>query len=477
MTALNTFSPLVIASTNTFVINNDYTIKVENRIKKEKKSSKFNSKEADNFVNRGQVSNRLYEDICRITEGNPFLRLVFVSKGIETNQWIRFAIYYMTDSLASIISFADEESRELVNAITMMAGFGKVYDSDGVANIDDYDSTQINSEYTGRFLLNKPELVDFLSTPQFQSIMARRKFRMNEEIVDSPIMITVEESELRYVDDRKNSMANPAFAILEADDEEIVQPSFTVNEANSFSPLEFNVKPQVMPKKGEGVDGHTYTRFEALIGKYIPETINYHYENINGVYHLFITRPDTGAEEMYIIDNGSIVGGNTVAILASYISPDGFERYRFVDVLAHPAILSKVLNRAIFNYLTPQELEDVRGDYLYDYRIYNNIDFHNTSFFDDLKPEEKYDFESSLLAVMSSIDLAGYGNVRFRFGSYNNSRSFTLISDYNMYRPLTFIQDKMMPETGVIEGMEIVVSPDHVYIKLNNELIGSYRIG
>ena len=171
MTALNTFNPLVIATVNPFVICNDYTIKVEKRNKKQKSNSKFNSKEADNFVNQGQVSDRLYEDICKITEGNPFLRLVFVSKGIETNQWIRFAIYYMTDPLATVISFADEESRELVNAISILAGFGKVYESNDVANIDDYDSTQINSEYTGRFLLNKPELVDFLSTVQFQTIM------------------------------------------------------------------------------------------------------------------------------------------------------------------------------------------------------------------------------------------------------------------------------------------------------------------
>lgn len=477
MTALNTFNPLIVAAVNPFVINNDYTIKVENKPKKEKKSSKFNSKEADKFVNQGQVSNRLYEDICKMAKDNTFLRLVFVSKGIETNQWIRFAIYYMTDPLATAISFADEESRELVNAISILAGFGKVYESNSVANIDEYDSTQLNSEYTGRFLLNKPELVDFLSTVQFQSVMAARKFRMNETILEGPAMITVDESELRYVDEQKKSMANPAFAILDADDEEIVQPSFTINESNSFSPLEFNIKPKVMPKKGEGIDAHTYTRFEAMIGKYIPETIHYHYECINGIYHLFITRPDTGAEEMYIIDNGSIVGGSTVAILGMYVNSEGFERYRFVDVLAHPAIVSKILDRTIFNYLSFQELEDVQGDYLYNYRIYNNIDFHNTDFFDDLKPEDKYDFESSLLAVMSSIDLAGFGNVRFRFSSYDNPHNFTLVSDFNMYRPLPFIQDKMMPETYVVEGLEISVVPGHVYIKMNNEIINSYRIG
>ena len=464
MTATNTFVPLLI-STNNFTIGTDYSIKVESN------KRKFSSQEADNFVNKGQVSDRLYNDICRIAEDNPFLRLVLVSKGIETNQWIRFAIYYMTDNLATLISFADEESRELVNAITMMAGFGKVYDSNGVANIDEFDSTQINSDYSGRFLLNKPELIDFLSTVQFQSIMARRKFKMNEVSLGGPTMIMSDENNVEH------KYCNPAFEILEADDNEIVQPTFTVNESNSFCPLEFNVQPKVMPKKGEGVDAHTYTRFEALIGKYIPETIHYHYENINGVYHLFITRPDTGAEEMYIIDNGGIVGGNTVAILASYLTLDGYERYRFVDAAAHPAILSKVLNRAIFNYLAPQELEEVYGDYLYNYRIYNNIDFHNAFFFDDLNPKEKYDFEASLLAVMSAIDLAGYGNVRFRFTSYTDPHSFTLISDYNMYRPIPFIQEKIMPDTGVIDGLEIVVTLDHVYINSNKENVGSYRIG
>ena len=50
-----------------------------------------------------------------------------------------------------------------------------------------------------------------------------------------PAMITVDESELRYVDEQKNSMANPAFEILATDDEDIIQPSFTINESNSFN--------------------------------------------------------------------------------------------------------------------------------------------------------------------------------------------------------------------------------------------------
>ena len=34
-----------------------------------------------------------------------------------------------------------------------------------------------------------------------------------------------------------------------------------------------------------------------------------------------------------------------------------------------------------------------------------------------------------------------------------------------------------MPDTGVIDGLEIVVTLDHVYINSNKENVGSYRIG
>lgn len=482
MTALNTINPLVIPFvTNPFTISNEYLIKVD-KIKKESKDFNFNTKEADKFIDDGRVSNNLYNEALRISDGDQLVLFNLVSKGIETNQWIRFAIYFMTDPIATRISFIDKESKELVNAITTLAGFGKVYESDDVADIDEFDCTKINSKYSGRFLLHKPELVDFLSNPQFQMVMRAKIIKMAEENrpVDSdrPALITVEEDEIRYVDEKKNQYANPAFAILEAEEEKVQQPVFsTIDENNpGFVPFEFGFVNQKLPKKGAGVNAHVYTKFEAILGKFIPETVYYHYEYINNFYHLYITRPDTGAEEFYILDDGSIMGGSSISILANYITPEGFERSMFVDICAHPAITSKILSRTLFNYLTPEEVEECKGDFLYDTRIYNNIDFHNTDFFDDFAPEQKYNFEVSLLGVLSVLGLVGYDCVRFRFGSFSDYNHFTLVSDCYMYRPLPFIQKTVMPDTCMLDGAKIIVDGIYVYVEYNGE-VKKFKMG
>ena len=44
-------------------------------------------------------------------------RMNFTQKGVESNQWIRFAIYYLTDTNATQILFADKECREFVKGI------------------------------------------------------------------------------------------------------------------------------------------------------------------------------------------------------------------------------------------------------------------------------------------------------------------------------------------------------------------------
>ena len=78
----------------------------------------FSSVEADSFINDGKVSNNLYNEAIRMSEGNQVLLFNLVSKGIETNYWIKFAIYYMTDPSASQISFADKEFSNILLVAT-----------------------------------------------------------------------------------------------------------------------------------------------------------------------------------------------------------------------------------------------------------------------------------------------------------------------------------------------------------------------
>ena len=109
MTTLNSCLPIVnITSTmfEDFLIGREYLIKI-NQKRKERRKFNFTSEEAEKFINNGRVSDKLYQDTERMSKGDKLVHLNFITKGIETNQWIRFAIYYMTDPLATVISFAD----------------------------------------------------------------------------------------------------------------------------------------------------------------------------------------------------------------------------------------------------------------------------------------------------------------------------------------------------------------------------------
>lgn len=450
---------------------------IEEKNKKEKRIFNFSSTVAESFVKDGKITNNLYNDTIRMSKGDKIIQMNFISKAIETNQWIRFAIYFMTDPLASQISFADKESRELVNGITSLAGFGKVYDSEKIADINLYDSSQLDYDYSGRFLLNKPELIDFLSTPHFQAAMNSKIVKVKQMLKDANIIdeqkcITGEVG--RECTKEKQTCANPAFEILGNIDVE-KENLFEIHEENPncIFPIEFGSKERpILPKKGINVPVETYERFEKTFSKFIPETISYHYENINGFYHLYITRPDSGAEEFYIIDDGSIVGGKSVSILANYLS-NGFERAMFINVNAHPAITTKILQRTLFNYLTLDEIEECKYDYLYNVEIYNSIDFHNTEFFDQLNATEKYNFEVVLLGV---LQIGLLQNIRLRFEEFNDSNHFTLVSDYYMYKPLPYIQNRVMPETYVADGLRVKVDGSAIFVEYNGE-VKKFRMG
>lgn len=460
------------------IIMEKYTIGRElliggTKIKKKKKDFNFTSEEAEKFINRNRVSDKLFEDIVKISKGDKLIQMCFVSKGIETNQWIRFAIYYMTDPLATEILFADNESRELVNGITTLAGFGKVYESEGIADINLYDSSKLTFGYNGRFLLNKLELIDFLSTPHFQAAMASkivRRKQMLQEANNIDEQKYIEGSVVNTVEDRK-PCANPAFDMLK---DEPVENLFKVHDdPNSITPIEFgNKEKTVVPKRGANVPVNIYDKFEKVFSTFIPETISYHYENINGFYHLFITRPDSGAEEYYILDDGSIMGGADVSILANYIN-NGIERAIFINTKKHPAITSKVLERTLFNYLTPEEVEDCVGDYFYNMEIYHTFDFYDSEWINDLTAKDKYNFETNLLGIISVPILKG---VRLKVSEYIDANHFTCVSDYSLHRPLPYIQNKPMPETDVADGLKVYVDGDSIYIDYLGE-VKKYTMG
>ena len=462
--AMNRISPMVAIPyiMEAITINTKYLFPVTNRKRRFNKEKILNSctnEETQRYINNAKISDNLFAEIERMSGGDLISRMNFTQKGVEANQWIRFAIYYLTDPNATQILFADKECREFVNGICALGGFDKIYEDEGIANIDLYDSTKANKEYCGRFLVYKQELVDFLATPFFQAAVKRKLMQQT---------VCVNDSE-KYLPGSQGC-ANPAFDLLNNSDNEIVHPVFTVCDDNeeAIHPISFgSIEKEEVPKMGANMPIHVYTQFEEVFTQFIPELVPYRYECVNGIYYLFITRFGSGAEEFYILDDGTIMGGHQVSVLATYLQADGSEKYMFVNIEKHPAIGSKLLSKALFNYLTPDEVEMCRVDYLIDKTLYNNFDFQNTRFFDYLSPQDKWTFEVVLLGILKLADAA---QTRMRFESFTDVTHFTLVSDPYMYRPFNYIQDHILPEVQMINGLRISVDGNNYIVQYGDNV-------
>ena len=479
----NTFFMVIPTAIAGLTKGSNCSIGVAKNIRKLKKEETINiteAYEANQFTkNRNKISDKFYADIERMSKGNSIVLGHFVSKALETNHWIKFAIYYMTDHNAILLNYADKKAKELVNSIAKLAGFDKIYINENIADIDAFDSKNLNFNYSGCFLLNKDELIDFLSNPQFIAAVKTKIEMVNHHnnIIEGRFITTTKDEEVVDVNNEEVADVNKEEETVEENttktlfgvpivDDDVIQPI-------SFTSIDDNKEKPPVPKRGEGVPVDVFVKFENVFEKFIPELVPYHYEFVDGFYVLYITRTNTGVEEFYILDDGSIMGGSSVSILANYVK-DGVERTMFVNVLKHPAIASKVLTRTLFNYLTPEEVEECKTDYLQNMVIYNSIYFANTDFFDNLSDKDKFDFEVNLLGV---INLEIAKNVRLRFESFTDAHHFVLTSDYNnMKRPLKYIQDTPMPETYILDGLRIAVDGCYILTEYNGE-VKRYRMG
>lgn len=481
--------------------------------------------EIDGSFQLSTISTKLRDKIISITN-DIHLRNILVNKALETYSLLTFAVTYMTDPNVKLRNEFGNEDKALINSVGMLAGFGKIYSNNEVANIDLSDVDNMNSSIIGTYILKKDELVDFLLSEQFQKAMKRRNYevfvinsrkeqsdesKQIEDCIDVVDFVEVnEDSKIeKSVETKKTENSNtvqpcpnPAFEMLNNENyaasnpayamfgqrEELVKPTFTVVDDSpvySSSPEPTVSTTQPEPKTSQidnnyivedrtinnityssNMDLGTVHHFENVLEKWLPANIKRRYNYKLGFYYLYITNSD-GTESRYILDDGSIMGGRRISILGSFINNINQVNSVFVDIEKHPLITTNILNDPLY-LMTPEEVSDCWYDHLYNKAIYNTIDFHNTEFFDKMTEEEKYNFELTLLGILK-IDM--FENIRFRFKEYTDSTHYTLVSDYQMFRPLPCIQYVKFPETYVADGLEIRVDGPMIYAMFN----GSFK--
>ena len=129
-----------------------------------------------------------------------------------------------------------------------------------------------------------------------------------------------------------------------------------------------------------------------------------------------------GAVDTYIIDDGRIMGGTKVHILADYINQNGTKDTIFVDS-KHQDIVAQVLQSRFFT-LTPDMVVTCMHDMFNNGLIYHYIDFSNTKWMDSLTAEQREALEKNLSACISNLNM----DIRMRFDSIMDVNNFILTS-------------------------------------------------
>lgn len=377
------------------------------------------------------LSDQMYNDIIDISNGADMYGIDLVSTAIRTNNWINYALFYMISDEANIIPAA-KDCRELVNAVSMLADFGKIYPSDGVINLYDYDASNPKRARGSKFLLREEDIKNRIMDPNFNQMMNIRKMKlMNRYVRKTPLSIGVDDE---YFGDR------------------------TIDEDGYITPVFFNptpIKMEIGDRKGN-IDSILYGRLEDALAPLI-EDANYTYrKDSSGCIKLIIQRDNSyGAYEEFIVDDGTIVGGSDIYILGSFINK-GLPDNIFVSVKKHKDTAYKILNISFYN-MTMYEVQMAANDLLSVPSVYNWVDFSNTSWMDRISYEDRnllssylYNIEMFMRSDPNLIMLP-----RMRFNKFMDVNNFVLTSDCLVISPL---ENTGHTSKDICEGLAFTVA-------------------
>lgn len=393
-------------------------------------------KEVDDMLGNPDISITLKSKISKMA-GSPALEVAYISLARKTEKLIRYTLYYVTTHNAPKIKLSKKE-REFVNTVAYYIGYGTIYNYDGVNDIQDYDIEHNFGTFNKDFLLMLRELRDIISKESFE---AKWKAKLAAE-----------------------SILDTSVAMLGVNDGSIVNS--TIDENGMITPIFFTTNSEVAniitPKRPSYMDDDTFVKFENAFKGILSD--NYYYtRNNDGCWVLNIYNPNSIIENSYIIDDGSIMGGNVVSILGNYQMSTGYIDTIFVNVSTHKDIVGNILSSPFYT-LTNDELHAVSKDMFDNCKIYRTIDFSNTGEIMnmvDLVNNGKDTFGRYLSGVLSILEAKGI-DARLRFSEFASPTSFVLVSDDKCSSPLPG-----STSTTIIPDLKVLVTTNKM-ILVNN---------
>lgn len=424
--------------------------KSESIVSRNKKLKKSELRKSENFFDSDKITPRLYDGVIRLTNDSYFANVSEITVAIKTNRLIGYAMYYMATDSAKIIPLSKEQ-KEFINGVSTYAGYGKIYTDCDNLDIEIYDCDIVTMKNADKYILDLQYLNDKLNDEEFQQLWKAKLARLM--ILDPS------------VPQLNGTVYTPEFERLgfnaRKDENGYIHPIFFKDSepATVQNPINY-------VRKGPGVSDEVYAKFEKAFSSYFATSPDYHRYVVdsNGNYNLIITRINAmNAEDAYIIDDGSIMGGSNVYIMGSYISNANTKESIFVNVNKYPDIANNILSNSFYVIDPMKVYEIVNINYLKNTNIYNFIDFSNTDWLDNITdPSERYIFSKNLTAAIAVCD-----GERMRFLEYQSPTKFTIISDQKCKSSLSYIG---AASSKISEGKMISIDGTTMIRKYNGKI-------
>ena len=459
--------------------------KKENQEKKKEEFDKQIEKNVEFIKNRKELKNAEKEFDVKTNketeisiessikdDSNYYLiRANLLDRNKAAMKLVSYAMYFMTNSKAQIISNFSDEEKQIVNGVSEMFGFGLIYEDQEAADLYKYDMNSILYNRSEKFLLNVEKDVAFrLHDRMIMDMITRRMKELGRGFIEGTATeikseVIVEESKPEAVKEEDQSIKQRTIR-----EEPIIPITFTIidKKDDSVNVNKSNPEPNFNPNKySTDLPKEQQEELDKVFADMLKDKYYRYYTYHNTTYlRIFKDMKDYCD---YIIDNKTILGGSTVALGVSV-----GKEIIFIPVNCWKNLVQKILNDSTF-VPTNAEVEKIRLEYFDDESIYTIVDMSNTEFLDDLKLDQ-FNMLGDKLSGICELNRQKYptcGGVRLRFESYTNNDNFVLVSDDKTISP--------MPSAGMTTSyhmngkLKYVVNGDFV-TEIDNGIETKYNL-
>ena len=376
-----------------------------------------------------------------VASRSSFAQVDIMSKLLKTEQWVRYAYFYMTDNSAELFEL-DTETCELCNGISVLAGFGKMYPRYAVADLKDYDLKVC--DMTKTFLVDLDEVSAYVTNGNFQIKMKlRAEALMNGSAVEQKAS-TIDETPVDHVTAEQQAQANQEGQNWKLGSDGLYHLGKQVfkEDENLYRPFATNAEeaktvsaPFKQPKEMSNRD---FEKLNSVITPAITGTDKFWYEyDQNGLLILKVCNEQGMMINNVPVDLGDIVGGSHIHVMGNY-NINGYVQSVLIDAEKHPDLASKVIQNPM--YL----LDNVEVGVVFEERkisswLLKYFDMTGTPFLDEMSDPTAKRLEKRLQDIYTIVRNNTDPNFdvpRFRFDHFENPDNFVVVSDSHVSRKI-----------------------------------------